>query len=385
MNFNEVKLYNKNSKNDIKIWYGYIKIKKNNKYLNNIDLVDSIAEIHTFAGLLDGKHTQHIEEILTGKNIGKSNETNVYTQAFNILNSKINKKIKEGYTYDLNKTTTKLFPMLAKDFMKEKDKDIIQYPVYVQPKLDGVRAWIKYEKNEIKILSRELNEYTTLEHIKDELRETSILNKNIILDGEVYLHNNNFQTLISLVKNQNITENTLKLKFYVYDIILLDDLEMSFEDRYNILSDIFDNTNFLCIKLLKTFKAKNETDVYKYHNVFLDKNYEGTIVRNINGKYDFGPKRSNNLFKLKSFDDAEYKIIDYEEGKGTNKGLIIFICENNDKVRFNVVPNWDADRRKLAYSNGDFYINKKITVKYFGLSKNNIPRFPRGIEIRDYE
>ena len=45
-----------------------------------------------------------------------------------------------------------------------------------------------------------------------------------------------------------------------------------------------------------------------------DKGYEGIIIRNIDGMYEFG-FRSDNLIKLKVFDDKEFEIVESPGGK----------------------------------------------------------------------
>jgi len=103
----------------------------------------------------------------------------------------------------------------------------------------------------------------------------------------------------------------------------------------------------------------------------------------MNGTYD--AKRSINLQKLKTFHDDEFKIVDFEEGKGKEKGLIMFICETKTGDRFSVRPNGSYEDRKEMYNNGSYYIGKMFTIRYQELTKNGIPRFGTGIGVRDYE
>src|SRR5690606_30522950 len=75
-----------------------------------------------------------------GKNIGKANETTAEEQAVSEAQSKLKKKLEEGYYESQEEAEggTLVLPMLAKDFKKEERK--VQYPCFVQPKLDGMRA-----------------------------------------------------------------------------------------------------------------------------------------------------------------------------------------------------------------------------------------------------
>jgi len=134
--------------------------------------VDSVAEqamITVNYGAGDSKIRKSEKLIMTGKNIGKSNETSAYDQALLEAEATWNQKLDKGYVQniaDLSKEV--LLPMLAQRF-QERKHDII-YPCYIQPKLDGVRCLAKkINENTIKYYSRMGKEYTTLEHLTKDL------------------------------------------------------------------------------------------------------------------------------------------------------------------------------------------------------------------------
>lgn len=87
-------------------------------------------------GILGGKMITN-ESACVGKNIGKSNETTPQQQAVLEAESKLKKKLDEGYVDTPEEASTQevILPMLAKDYKKEFKK--VQYPCYIQPKLDG--------------------------------------------------------------------------------------------------------------------------------------------------------------------------------------------------------------------------------------------------------
>ena len=43
------------------------------------------------------------------------------------------------------------------------------------------------------------------------------------------------------------------------------------------------------------------------------------------------------------------------------------------------------EQRKEMFENGKNYIGKLLTVRFQEWSKDKIPRFPVGVQIRDYE
>ena len=116
--------------------------------------------------------------------------------------------------------------------------------------------------------------------------------------------------------------------------------------------------------------------------MFMKEGHEGTILRNIDAPYEI-KKRSKNLQKYKDFQDEEFKIIDFTEGKGVEKGLILWICETKEGNTFTVRPKGTHEERRTLYKNGKKYIGKKLTVIFQEYTKDGIPRFPVGKTIRD--
>ena len=86
-------------------------------------------------------------------------------------------------------------PMLA---YPVSDKPInYNEPVFIQPKLDGVRCIIQAERDfpgtnlasvTVKAYSRTGKEWKNIDHILFNLRPWFILNPDVILDGELYNH-----------------------------------------------------------------------------------------------------------------------------------------------------------------------------------------------------
>ena len=80
----------------------------------------------------------------------------------------------------------------------------------------------------------------------------------------------------------------------------------------------------------------------------------------------------------------EFKIIGFHEGKGDEKGLVIWDCTTNKEEKpFSVRPKGTAEQRKDLYDNGKKYIGKKLTVIFQEYHESGIPRFPVGKAIRE--
>lgn len=329
---------------------------------------------------LNGKWTEDKYEYWEGVNIGRANETTYLQQALSEARSAWNRLKDAGFTITIpekgSKFNTdangKIKPMLAISFNLKK----VKFPCICQPKYDGVRCTISHDSEGVHIISRKGKPYN-IPHLKKWAKN----NLGILpLDGELYNHKElSFQEIISAVKkNSDITS---KIRYVVYDrpvqnIInsarwekLLDDFEEVPDDAPAYISSY---TMCFC-----------EKDLWDYHKECTSKGYEGIIIRNIDGLYEFG-FRSNNLIKLKVFDDKEFEIVDVVEATGRDAGTAIFVCKC-EGGEFNVKPQGTRELRHEYWVNKDSLIGKMVTVQYQGVSDDKIPRFPSAVSIRDYE
>jgi DNA ligase 1 len=345
-----------------------------------VDMDNGTFAIQTKHGLQNGK--QQVESVIIseGKNIGRANATTPQQQAILEAQSKWKGMKDKGYSENPKKIE-QVLPMLAKKFKEYKHK--ITYPCYVQPKLDGVRCLSKRVNGVIEFISRKGKNYQTLSHIEKELKQ--IMEIGDIFDGEIYIHNVDFQDLISAIKNVKNKDkaklNCEDLEYWIYDYA---DSTKDFEDRLQTL--IYKNIGKKIphIKLVHTYMVHNENDIMKYHKIFCNEGFEGIIIRNRLGKYEFN-FRSDNLQKYKEFQDEEYEIIGVKSGIGRYLGCATFICKIDNGETFDCNPKCTVEKKQEYWNNKDDYIGKLLTVRFQEKSQNGIPRFPVGISIRDYE
>jgi DNA ligase-1 len=326
------------------------------------------------------KKIETVTRVSEGKNLGKKNETTHFQQAVSEAQSKWNKKRDhEGYvssndiqTSSETKTSeATIFPMLAHDYFKHQSK--VKFPAFVQSKLDGYR--MIYHNGTC--TSRQGTSFDILKETKlyKELQKI----KNVILDGELYLHNGTFEHLGILRKKKLSGDDFEKLnqiEYHVYDIIMEG---VPFKERLEELKKIKFGPK---IKLVETFKVASETELKEYHQKFLLDNYEGTMIRNPDGLYKC-KARSTDLLKYKDFQDTEYDIIDYtfeKDTSGEDDNLIVWVCQNENGDHFNVRPQGTREERKMIYQQceNDFsqFRSKKLWTKFFELTDRGVPRFP---------
>ena len=282
-------------------------------------------------------------------------------------------------------------PMLAQgvgDYSRIKDGD---WPLYVQPKLDGVRCLIQRDGDDmgfaIRAYSRTGKEWKNIDHILSILAPFFMKHPNIILDGELYNHDlkNDFEKIISLVRKTKPTdedrlESSEMVQFHCYDII---DETLTFEERNKFLQGWFPNLD--TIRDVDTRMVYNTEEVEAKHEDFLELGYEGSILRQ-NKPYEC--KRSYTLMKVKDFSDAEATIIGFVEGKGKRKGTLgKFLMRDADGVEFGCPPGKGYNYKDLSnlLHRAKHYIGAIATFTYFERTKAGSYRHPLFKCIRDYE
>jgi DNA ligase-1 len=110
------------------------------------------------------------------------------------------------------------------------------------------------------------------------------------------------------------------------------------------------------------------------------------MIRTPNGSYK-QQGRSKNLQKYKKFMDEEFEVVGHHEGTGAHAGTAIFECRSNvnrEKI-FGVTMQGTLESKRGMMENVLKYYGKMLTVKYQEKSNEGVPRFPVGLEFRDYE
>ena len=291
--------------------------------------------------------------------------------------------------------TLNIYPMALHDYKKFGRH--IEYPCYIQPKLDGIRITGSYNKenDKVTLLSRRLHDIYGFESIKDEIKILLKNNPDLIIDGEFYNHNLNLQKISGIVRQQDINhEDKLKLQFYIFDCIDLKN-ELTFQERIVKLYEMFnDSPNLKYLVLTETILVNSEEEADDLYNRFISEKYEGIVYKNALAKYEYSKIkeiRSYNFLKRKLHHDAEYEIVGYESGeKGKDKGAIIFIMKTLDGKEFKSVPNMTLEQRKemfrLAEEDfGNLYKGKLAITSFDDYSEDQIPLRSKFITIRDYE
>lgn len=367
--------------------YGTSKDGKTKTWQLSVERYTYFSEIVTIYGF--NRKIETRRRINSGKNLNKANATTHFEQAILEASSKWKKKHDiekyEPKTVDIdlqNLTITEQnthLPMLAQDYSKHKKK--IKFPCFIQPKLDGYR--MIFNTTTKSITTRQGKEFSIVKQSGLLYKELCSLPEGMILDGELYVHNNSFEKLGILRKTKNLTEtdkqSLAKIEYHVYDII---DSKLPYHERYNSLQEIFKN-NFKMIKLVKCIQVNSEEEIKMNHQTLVNsENYEGTMIRNKDGMYK-EKYRSFDLLKFKDFMDSEFEIVDYtfeKDTSGSDNNLIVWVVKIKDDISCSVRPKGTKEQRQDLYKEcaTDFtkFKGRKLWTKFFEYTSDGNLRFP---------
>lgn len=335
------------------------------------------------AKVVGGAEVKTPTEYTEGKNIGRSNETTPIMQAVFEAQSKVKKKLDGGYVKEkpeAGATVTNSLglakPMLALAFDKVKGWN---FPVMVQPKMDGHRCLATIQDEKVFLYSRG-GKPIVVNHVMAELQ--GLYDRGTwdgtTLDGELYCHGEEFENISSLIKRPQ--EDSKKLSLNIYDIINQD----PYRDRFNTLVGIITEQVFPTITLTACHTVSSLENIQKLHDNFTQNGYEGSMIRHGDAPYE-SDKRSSSLMKKKDVVDSEYLIVGTSEGKPNkrlNTRVGMYVCETADGKRFEVVAPGDAQEKDRHAREGQENVGKLLTVFSFGYTKTGIPKHITDSRIR---
>lgn len=341
------------------------------------------STIKTRWGQINGKIQETSDEIKEGKNAGRANATTAAEQALSEATSRWEHKLKKGYVKDLASAragkTDKIiaggiFPMLAQKFSEQGDK--LEYPCYDQPKLDGHRCTGMVDSSgDVTLWTRSRKSITSMGHIISAIKKLGL--RSIIFDGELYNHDykDRFEELTSFIRDSKAKPGADIVQYHIYDVISSDRQDV----RIKFLNDLPMATPLMRVM---TLEANDEDDLMAHTQLYLSMGYEGAMARNKRAYYV--NKRSNDLLKIKVFDDDEFEVTGVEEGRGKLVGHGIFVCKTEKGNEFRAKMMGDTADLKQYWENPGLCIGKQLTVKYQGYTKkNSVPRFPVALRFRD--
>lgn len=289
------------------------------------------------------------------------------------------------------KTANEAYPGLIPTFDVQLAKpvkyDRVEYPVLVEPKLDGIRV-IAFIHKEVEYFSRNGRKFENFGIFDDELLQIAD-GKNIVIDGEVTgtTQEKAFKGVTTQARRKENVDAS-GLKYHIFDWITISEFKkmkgkMLQDERTTELKKMWydaDERETVNVKLVKGKICNNLKQVEKYYQRCLKKGYEGVILKTLNALYQF--KRTYDWSKIKPTKTKDLKIVDFEEGKGKYKGMLGAFIADNDGVEIHVGGGYDDAQRKKFWKARKKMIGTTIEVEYDIETDDGSFRFPRFVTVR---
>ena len=313
------------------------------------------------------------------------------------FNDIITKNIQLGID---SKTINKVIPGLIPEFNVQLSNKYFDKPEVVEgkefaitTKIDGSRIIAMKENGQVSFWTRQGQKYEGLVDLEEELK--IMIFDNFILDGEIVAINtdkeNTYKNTMKLSRTKDLEKHGLKMLVFDYMPIAnfkAQKCPMSYETRRATLSFMFESAiKYEYFELLPLLYVGNDTTmIIKILDEQVANGEEGIMINILNAPYEF--KRTNNLLKVKKFQDTELKVIGFEEGTNKLAGTLgAFICEYKDNT-VKVGSGLSDEDRAYFWNNKDKILNKYITVKFFETSidsKTGLEslRFPIYMRVRE--
>jgi DNA ligase-1 len=277
------------------------------------------------------------------------------------------------------------------------DLDTIEYPIYITPKLDGIRCLIKdgvaLSRTLKPIPNKQIQRWA--KHHKDLLEG---------MDGELIVGSPTSPTVYRDT-NSFVMSHDKEGEFDYYHFDMWNDMESDYTSRTEGYIPAVPGNYRKLINL----KAVDKEHVLTQEQFVIELGYEGLVLRNPKGKYKYGrcTIKEANAFKLKRFEDSEAIITGFIEemhngndatenelgrtkrstakaglsGKGS-----LGACTVRDVVtgiEFQIGSGFTAEERTSFWEQRQSLTGMVVKYKYFPIGIKDKPRHPIYLGFRD--
>lgn len=227
---------------------------------------------------------------------------------------------------------------------------------WMSEKLDGIRAYWDGET----FTSRLGNRFFAPDWFVEDLPADT-------LDGELWVGRKMFQKATSIVRSGAAGQEWKTVSFVIFDA---PNAKGGFEDRMAHARKVIERAQTPYARVLENIECTGFDHLRDELARVEALGGEGLMLRRPKSAYEIG--RSTSLLKVKTFHDAEARVIGHAPGTGKHKGRLgALVCELPGKITFNVGTGFSDREREQPPA-----IGAVITFRYQELSDDGVPRFP---------
>ena len=283
------------------------------------------------------------------------------------------------------KTINSVFPKLIPEFYvalgvkMEKVPNFTEEHWYVSRKIDGVRCLAIKKEGKVVFVSRQGKFFETLGVLKEIIESHGW--DNFVLDGELCIVQNGREEFQDVMKEIRKKNHAIKHPvLYAFDLLKLPEFESGESERLlNVrqqkLMTLVNQMGGRHVKWVEQELVTDNAFLKTKQNEAIENGWEGLILRR---DTRYNGKRSNDILKVKQFEEAEYvvkgvttgpfTVIENEKTKVIECVTSLIINHKGNKV--GVGSGLSVDQRKAWFRNPRSVIGKTITVRYFSETKD---------------
>ena len=250
------------------------------------------------------------------------------------------------------------YPVMLCSPFEQKLVDKIQFPAYVQTKMDGMRFNAIVRDGKCEFRSRNGKEINLLGNLEEDF--IAMANGvNCVFDGELLVKDKGIvldrQTGNGILNKANKgtikTDEARKVHATIWDLIPYDDFTLGvckvpYSQRLESLCVMMDVYKPKKVGLVDRWEVATIEEANTLFEGLLADGQEGIILKCRNGIWE--DKRSKTQIKFKGELECDLKIVSVEEGKGKAAGMLgAIICVSADGVvKVNVGSGFTEEHRK---------------------------------------
>ena len=151
----------------------------------------------------------------------------------------------------------------------------------------------------------------------------------------------------------------------------------SFDERFRRLKALFDGIDSPYLELVEQFRVSGHEELMVVMERVVARGGEGLMLRRAISRHRAG--RSDDLLKVKPYEDAEAVVIAHLPGTGKFQGMLgSLLVENASGQRFRLGTGFsDAERRHPPQ------VGATVTYRYWGRTERGIPRFASFLRVHE--
>lgn len=237
---------------------------------------------------------------------------------------------------------------------------------WVSEKLDGVRAYWDGER----FWSRGGNEYRAPDWFTEGFPD-------VPMDGELWMGRGRFAELSGAVRRlEPVDPSWRQIRFMVFDFPALD---QPFAERVAAMEALVQPSPSPFLAMVVQRKATDHERLMSALDNVVSEGGEGLMLRRGGSLHSTG--RSDDLLKVKRYDDAEAVVVAHLAGSGKYEGMLGSVrVRRNDGRQFHIGTGFSDEQRENPPP-----VGATITYKYYGFTSTGLPRFASFLRIRNDE